>query len=133
MDTAIRDRVKAFFITAPDVVAVYVFGSQARGESGPDSDVDVAVLFDKAPVATLMGPRLALEGDLERHLGRPVDLVTLNTASADLVHRVLRDGDLVCERDRNHRIWFEVTRRNEYFDLQPIRDLYRRSAARVRA
>jgi hypothetical protein len=59
-----------------------------------------------------------------------VDLVILNTASADLVHRVLRDGDLVLERDRGRRIRFEVAKRNEYFDLQPVRDAYRRTTAR---
>jgi hypothetical protein len=67
-------------------------------------------------------------GRLEHAIGRPVDLVVLNTASADLVHRVLRDGHVVVDRDRPRRIRFEVARRNEYFDLQPIRDAYRRVA-----
>jgi hypothetical protein len=92
--------------------------------------VDVAVLFDETPAATLMGPRLSLEGRLEQLLGREADLIVLNTASADLVHRVLRDGDLIVERDRSRRIRFEVAKRNEYFDLQPIRDEYRRFARR---
>jgi len=128
MDSVLRDRIRATFEGVPETVAVYVFGSVARDTDGPASDVDVAVLFDQAPASTLMGPRLSLEGRLEQALGRPVDLVVLNTAPADLVHRVLRDGDLVVERDRPRRIRFEVARRNEYFDLQPIRDAYRRVA-----
>lgn len=111
----------------PEISAVYVFGSVARGTEGPGSDVDVAVLFRSTPSATLMGPRLTLEGDLERRIGRAVDLITLNTASADLVHRVLRDGRLVLDRDPSRRIRFEVDKRNEYFDLQPVRDAYRRT------
>jgi hypothetical protein len=43
------------------------------------------------------------------------------------VHRVLRDGVLVCEPNRSARIRFEVRLRNEYFDMEPIRKLYRRS------
>jgi hypothetical protein len=35
----------------------------------------------------------------------------------------------VFERDRARRIRFEVARRNEYFDLEPIRRQYRRAAA----
>jgi predicted nucleotidyltransferase len=105
---------------------VYLFGSVARGEASEDSDVDVGVLFDEPPQGRLTGGRLTLEGDLERHLGRPVDLVVLNTASADLVHRVLRDGQVVVDRHPAARLRFEVQRRNEYFDLEPIRRQYRR-------
>ena len=130
MDAALRDRIRATIEDVPGTVAVYVFGSVARDNDGPASDVDIAVLFDQVPPSTLMGPRLSLEGRLEQALGRPVDLVVLNTASADLVHRVLRDGDLVVDRDRARRIRFEVAKRNEFFDLQPIRDAYRRVARR---
>lgn len=108
-------------------VAVYVFGSVARGDATPTSDVDVAVLFETMPTATISGPVLALEGELERRLRRPVDLVALNSASADLIHRVLRDGVLILDRDRGRRIKFEVAKRNEYFDLEPIRRAYRRT------
>jgi hypothetical protein len=44
-----------------------------------------------------------------------------------------RDGDLLVDRDPSRRIRFEVGRRNEYFDLQPIRDAYRRVPARASA
>jgi predicted nucleotidyltransferase len=133
MDPVLRERVRACFDAVPAALAVYIFGSVARGTAGPKSDIDVAVLFDQNPPSTLMGPRLSLEGDLAQALGRPADLVVLNTASADLVHRVLRDGDLVIERDRSRRIRFEVAKRNEYFDLQRIRDEYRRMVARMPA
>ena len=41
-----------------DVVAAYLFGSTARGESRADSDVDVAVLFEPL-VRKLNGPLLS--------------------------------------------------------------------------
>ena len=45
-------------------------------------------------------------------LSRPIQLVVLNGAPPDLVHRVLRDGQLLCERDRSARIRFvEAVRR----------------------
>ncbi len=51
--------------------------------------------------------------------------MVLNRAPADLIHRVLRDGVLVIDRDRQRRIEFEIKARNEYFDLEPIRTRYR--------
>lgn len=127
---AIEARLRSFFKEDPrGAVAVYLFGSVARGEARPDSDVDVGVLFASDPPATLSAPQFAMEAALERLLGRPVQIVALNRASADLVHRVLRDGRLVLDRDRAARIRFEVRRRNEYFDLAPIRRLYRRYPA----
>lgn len=109
-----------------DVVAAYLFGSSARGTARARSDVDVAVLYTTPPPPTLEGLPLDLEGEIERRLKRPAQVVTLNTAPADLVHRVLRDGVLLLDRDPGARIRFEVRARNEFFDLQPILARYRR-------
>jgi uncharacterized protein len=110
------------------IACVYLFGSQARGDARAASDVDVAVLFRESPSATLEGLRFDLAGALEARLRRPVDLVVLNHASADLVHRVLRDGLIIVERDRSARIRFEVRARNDYFDLALVRARYRSGA-----
>jgi predicted nucleotidyltransferase len=112
--------------TSRGIVAAYLFGSEARGTAGPRSDVDLAVLYSGALPSTLDSPAAALEGQLERLLGRQVEVVALNTAPVDLIHRVLRDGRLVFEGDRSARIAFEVKARNEYFDLLPILRRYRR-------
>lgn len=125
--TAVEARLRAYFEDDPRAAsAVYLFGSVARGQARPDSDVDVGVLFAADPPATLSAPQFTIEAGLERLLGRPVHVVALNRASADLVHRVLRDGRLVLDHDPAARIRFEVRSRNEYFDLAPIRRLYRR-------
>jgi len=131
VDAAVVEaRLKAFFEDDPrGAVAVYLFGSVARGEAGLKSDVDVGILFAEDPPATLGAPQFAIEAALERRLGSPVQVVALNRAPADLVHRVLRDGRLVLDRNRVARIRFEVRARNEYFDLAPIRRLYRRYPA----
>lgn len=127
----LENRIRHELLGAPAIVCAYLFGSVARGEAHIQSDVDVAVLFEKAPAPRLDAGPLDLEGALERSLGRSVQLVVLNRAPADLVHRVLRDGRLLVDRNRAARIRFEVAKRNEYFDLEPIRRLYR--APRVRS
>lgn len=119
-------RLSRFFEQSPEVlVCAYLFGSMARGTFTADSDVDVAVLYAEEPPATLEGSGFDMVADLERLLKRRVDVVVLNRAPVDLVHRVLRDGILIHERDRSARIRFEVRSRNEYFDLLPILRQYR--------
>ena len=109
-----------------EAAAVYLFGSVARGDDRPGSDIDLGILYRSDPPPTLDGLPLRLEGELERLLGRAVQVVTLNTAPADLRARVLRDGVLFLDRDPSLRIRFEVRTRNEWFDLQPILREYRR-------
>lgn len=128
----LEQRLGDFFEThASDALAVYLYGSEARGTATASSDIDLAVLYAESPERTLDALPLPLESDLERAVGRPVQIVVLNHAPADLVHRVLRDGRLLIDRDRAARIRFEVRARNEFFDLAPIRRLYRRPVART--
>jgi predicted nucleotidyltransferase len=108
------------------LVAAYLFGSVARGTDRADSDVDVAILLRSRPSEALDGVRSTVEGALERALGRRCQLVLLNTAPPDLVHRVLRDGRPLVDREPAARIAFEVRARNEYFDLLPVLRRYRR-------
>jgi predicted nucleotidyltransferase len=116
-----------------DVLAVYLFGSTARDARREDSDVDLGVLLgDEAPTS-LDGLKLDLEGELERRLDLPVQVVVLDRAAPDLVHRVLRDGELLVDRDPAARIRFEVRARNEFFDLEPVRRRYRRPAGTMAA
>jgi predicted nucleotidyltransferase len=112
-----------------DVLAAYLFGSLARGAGNDRSDVDIGVLLRKGPSGRFSDLPLDLEGALERAVGREVQLVVLNEAPPDLVHRVLRDGRLLLDRDRSTRIRFEVRMRSLYFDLVPFLDRYRRREA----
>ncbi len=124
----IVESLRAFFDGYRDgIVCVYLYGSVARDETHPGSDTDIAVLYATEPPPTLDGLGLDLGIALERHLGRPVEVLILNRAPVDLIHRVLRDGVLVDNRDPSARIRFEVKARNEYFDLLPYLRQYRRA------
>ncbi len=130
MASTIADRLRARLTDDPgEVIAAYLFGSEARGAAGPGSDVNLAILLGRRPAPTLMAQPYGLADDLQGLLRRRVDLVVLDTAPPDLVHRVLRDGILLLDRDPSTRIRFEVAARNAYFDLQPFLERYRRGAA----
>jgi uncharacterized protein len=123
---AVLLQLQAFFVgAAEEIVCVYLYGSVARGESQAQSDIDLAVLYAQDPPRTLEGLGFDLSDKLERYLRKPVDLVVLNRAPVDLIHRVLRDGVLVYDRNPSVRIRFEVKVRNDYFDLLPYLQQYR--------
>jgi predicted nucleotidyltransferase len=125
VESSLTNPIRDVLGARPDVVAVYLFGSTARGTAGISSDVDVAVLFDPPPLRQLNSARFVIEGELERALGVPVDLVVLNDAPVDLRIRVLREGHLLIDHNPSARIAFEVRTRNEAFDLEPVLARYR--------
>jgi predicted nucleotidyltransferase len=69
--------------------SVRVFGSMARGDDRPDSDVDL--LVDIEPGRTLLDV-IALEQDLEELLGRPVAVLTDGGLSPYLQQRILAEA-----------------------------------------
>ena len=125
----IEERLVAHFREREDVCAVYLFGSRAAGSEREGSDIDVGLLYFAPPPPNLMSMPFRDEAELTEELGAPVQLVVMNTAPADLVHRILRAQRLLLDGNPSFRVRFEVRRRNEYFDLKPILDLYRRKSA----
>lgn len=75
-------------LEALHVRSLSLFGSVARDEAGPDSDVDLLVDFD-APVGLF--EFLELKERLEEILGTHVDLVTRNGLKPQLRERILRE------------------------------------------
>ncbi len=63
------------------VVDLALFGSTARDEAGPDSDVDILVSFDRP---TDPDCYFGVQFYIEDLLGRPVDLVTDKALRAEL-------------------------------------------------
>ncbi|MGH7858660.1 MAG: type VII toxin-antitoxin system MntA family adenylyltransferase antitoxin [Candidatus Binatia bacterium] len=84
-----------------EVLEAYLFGSAARGESRPHSDLDVAVYLDPALVGeAFLGRTAEIAAELMRASGTDaVEVVALNTAPPLLYHRVLRDGVRLVARD----------------------------------
>lgn len=104
-----------------EVLEAYLFGSSARGQTGPISDIDVAVYVDedRAP-RTIFGLDAELSALLMSTLGtNAVDLVLLNRASPLLYHRVLRDGVRLLSRDARATTRREGEALSRYCDYVP--------------
>src|SRR5437870_4094842 len=92
--------------TLPNVRMALLFGSVARGEERPDSDLDVLVELRKDGVHE----RGQLYERLESASGRHVQLVTLDEAkrAPSLLADVLREGRVLVDRDST---WQRLKRR----------------------
>ena len=89
-------QIAEYFKTQP-VLKAWLFGSFARGEEREDSDVDLLIRFDdNAHVGLFAHTRMVM--DLERMLGREVDLVEDGTLKPYIVDEVKRDRKLIYER-----------------------------------
>jgi predicted nucleotidyltransferase len=70
-----------------------VFGSVARGDEGPNSDVDVLVEFDPGRVPGFFALS-DIEADLSRLVGRKVDLNTPGFFSGPVRERVVSESEV---------------------------------------
>jgi len=84
-----------YFKTQP-VLKAWLFGSFARGEDTPKSDVDILVLPDYTKLDGF--GFFGMWGELERLLGRSVDLVTDAGLATYTRESVERDKQLIYER-----------------------------------
>lgn len=117
-ETDIEQVIRAFFAPLNGIQLVFLFGSAAAGRLTPDSDVDVAVLFEEKPDALRLH---ALQEDLASALQRVTDLVPLNQASPILRMQVLKHGRLLLSSDPACYSRFFTATVNEYDDLKRIR------------
>ncbi len=72
-----------------DVESLSLFGSVARDQAGPVSDLDILVAYTRTP--GLFG-FLDLKEYLEGLLGCPVDLVTRNALKRQLRNKILQES-----------------------------------------
>lgn len=93
------EAVRKVLAAAPGIELAFVFGSAARGQQRPDSDIDVAVQAH-APLTAAF--KLGLIGDLAQATGRAVDLIDLRTAGEPLLGQILGHGQRVIGDGEQH-------------------------------
>jgi len=67
-----------------------IFGSRARGEEKPESDIDIMIRFKEGKTKGLL-ELISLERKLSEILGLEVDLITQDSISPYIKESVLKD------------------------------------------
>ena len=104
--------------SVPSLIALYRFGSQAKGTARPESDVDLAVLA-RDPILSIH--RFELAQELATQLHRDVDLVDLRTASTVMRMQVFSTGTCLDAPDEPARHEFEMYAYSDYARLNEER------------
>lgn len=89
-------QIRNFFATQP-VAKAWLFGSYARNEQTPDSDIDILVRFDEKQRVSLLG-HIKIMYELQDLLGIRVDLVTEGTLIPSVAEQADKEKVLIYER-----------------------------------
>lgn len=93
----IQQIIADYFKTQP-VLKAWIFGSFARGEEKPDSDVDILFVPDRSGKPFTLFTMGGMYIDLKTLLGREVDLVEEGSLRPYAVESANRDKKLIYER-----------------------------------
>lgn len=126
MSQAERERIlaiarDALLAALPDAWAIYVFGSFARGEEWPCSDLDLAVLL---PPGRRVDRLLDLMGNVSARVHRDVDIVDLRRAGDVLRREVLAAGRALSVSEPDQVLGWEAAAMSRYArHREEIRDI----------
>jgi len=116
------EKLQSLFRIRPNVELALLFGSQARGEAGSMSDVDIAVLFTARPSLLSLGGLIQEASELVKNR---VDLVELDGLEADdprLAYEIAAEAKVIFERSDGAFVDYKTRAFLAYFDAQPFLD-----------
>jgi predicted nucleotidyltransferase len=108
---------------------IYLIGSRARGEQGPESDFDLAVVFsgDKQPTNTSeIHPVLydLLTNEFPVTIKSDVDIIYLQEASLSFQFEAISTGRVIYESNPELRADYEESVVKEYLDFAPVEKIF---------
>lgn len=108
------------------VKLAYLFGSRAKGAAVPESDFDIAVLFEKPPTDTFaLRETMDISSDLrKKNFPMKFDVVSLHNAPLLLKYEAVAHHRILFCKDEKERINFEVAVTKEYIDEEHTRNIY---------
>lgn len=97
MDQNLIEVIQQYFATQP-ILRAWVFGSFARGEQTPESDIDILVDFDHQNARIGLMEYVRISDGLKELIGREVDLVENGALLPFATQSAENDKKLIYER-----------------------------------
>ena len=102
-------RLEAYFKDKSEVIAVYLFGSQAVNKTGPSSDVDIGILLDTHDRNTETEKKNQYLAELANILKKEIHPVILNSAGEELMRQIFLKGKCILVRNPEKLSLFKMT------------------------
>jgi hypothetical protein len=96
----LEEKIRTYFGAKREVIAVYLFGSFARGKERDRSDVDLGIVLDAQDRDLFSEKRNEYLVELGRILRKDIDPVILNVAGQELWKQVFAKGKCILVRDQ---------------------------------
>ncbi len=92
----------------PNVIAIYLFGSHAKGEATPLSDIDIAVILEN--------PTSESEADIGSLSSPEIDVVLFHRLPLHIKYEVFKYGKEIFVRDEEKLLEIKLKIMREYLD-----------------
>src|SRR3989344_5092701 len=102
----ILGKLKKYFSERDDILMAFLFGSQAKGLARSESDIDIAIYLKTQSGDMDFESEDEIWLDLERILGKKVDLVILNREPAGVAFAAINSGKEICAKNPGLRTKF---------------------------
>ncbi|OGF68002.1 MAG: hypothetical protein A2Y62_20390 [Candidatus Fischerbacteria bacterium RBG_13_37_8] len=118
------DTLVEYFRNDKKIVAIYLFGSYARGEQDALSDIDLAFLFRRNFLCTFDEQLNYLEKINSILKTDEISFVILNEAPLLFKYKIISAGKVLYCANQQERLDFEQYVEDLYFDFKPVLAIY---------
>lgn len=124
MDDKILDKIREFAKGEKDVVALYLFGSKAKGTDNKESDYDIAVFVKNKSEINIRDLYKKISARFPDPEKLQLTFVDLFNSSPLLLYQIIKYGKLLYEKKKNLFVNLEAMIMRLYFDDEHRRDIY---------
>lgn len=96
-----------------EVKAIYLFGSHATGKATPISDIDICAITDK-------NISRGKKADITSYSSNKIDVSVFWDLPIMIRHKVLKEGKLLFEKDKEFLHNITIATLREYLDFKPV-------------
>lgn len=125
MNSSIQENILYLKQTAdkyPEILAIYLFGSQAEKKTGPLSDIDLGILLNYEITAD---KQFQLETEICGVLKTDkVDIVFLNDIPLEAAYSIIKDGVCLYNKNQTNLANVIFTMISRYLDMKYYSDIY---------
>ncbi len=121
-----KNKLTEILRTHKDIIAAILFGSEAAGNANQESDIDIALLYNRNNIPMPMD-LLQYGQELSDLMQQDVDIVLLNDASPIISMQAIKNGIPLIIQNQKAYDAFEIKLITDYADLKRMREPFEKN------